>query len=126
MEMKLVKRVNPFSGGGWRGPGADQRFIFDVHINGKYSNSYYAQIDGMTARRLIEANGASWDDFKDFHRAYHGSPKRFCDSGKWRYSYVTDCLWDFCFQRGFGEYPAPRLNSNNQLVDENGNPWRQP
>ena len=120
--MKIVKRVNPFgpASGAWRGPGSNK--LFHYHIDSSQL-IFYDWMDAALVKQLLEANGSSYEAFKEFHRAYLPAKKRF-NGRRFDWFYSCEVVWDWAFQKGFGSYPAPRLTPDNQLVDENGEPWR--
>lgn len=120
MSDPLIKRINPFgplSGRVWRGPDCNEKFIYNYR-----HWAFYKIVDGATVKQIIESNGKSYDDFKTFYKSHCGSPKRvpkgYGPNPTYTWCYLTEYVWDYCFKHGFGEYPFPRVNANNEVVYE--------
>ncbi len=121
--MKIIKRLNPFgpSSGVWSGPNSKE--LFDYSFSPSPSLIFYRQVDSSQVRRLMQANGIDFEVFKAWYRPNCGPPVRRSNGSKFFWLYQAEWVWDFAFQHGFGLYPGPRLDIDNRLVDEFGEPW---
>lgn len=122
--MKLIKRLNPFgpASGAWRGPGSNELFHYSFSTNPALI--FYREVVSTEVKKLVESNGKSYADFKEWYRAQAGSPRKTFNGSRFIWLFRAEHVWDYAFQKGFGLYPGPRLTADNKLVDENGNPWR--
>lgn len=113
----ITKRVNPFGPltGSWRGANTDKLFCYSF-----YGYTVYQWIEASDVKRLIADNELNYETFKAFHKTYVGTPKKVFSNGRWIYFYSSEIFWDWAFQKGFGEYPFPRVDVDGNLINEDG------
>ncbi len=125
--MKLIKRLNPFALGGWRGPGTKN--LFHYAWSDRPSQVSEIWLPATEVKQFFAANGLNYDDFKKFYKGMAGAPRKVArgvgPQPRWCWLYAAEHVWDYAFQKGFADYPGPRLSVDNKLTDEDGNPWRE-
>lgn len=88
--MKMIKRINPFYYGAWRGE--------NTHCKYEYLLGSHVYHEFMPYNTVKQFFGDRFEDFKKFNKAMEGSPKRvrsgYGPNPKWVIMYRCENVWD--------------------------------